>query len=203
MTGSTLIVEDMEAAAQRLKAAVKGGGIIAYPTETFYGLGVDPFNEQAVESLFRLKGRPEDKPILIVIKDIAELSLLVSEIPEVAVPLIERYWPGPLTLLFMAKQGLPRLITGRANKVGVRLSGSAITRRLLEIVRTPLTSTSANPSGSSPATDYRKVMEYFPEGLDVVIKAERLRPSKPSTVVDVTGQTPVIVREGAVRIEGL
>ncbi len=202
MSLSVLVVEDLEKVAPELKEVFKKGGIIAYPTETFYGLGADPFNEDALERLFELKGRPRGKPILVVIREVSELTLLAADIPDVATSLIKRYWPGPLTLVFRAKEGLSELLTGGTGKIGVRLSSSPVTQRLVEILRSPLTSTSANPSGMSPARDYKEVLEYFGDAVDVVIKAERLSTGKPSTVVDVTAEKPVVIREGVIKIEG-
>ncbi len=202
MSLSALVVEDLEKVAPELKEVFKKGGIIAYPTETFYGLGADPFNEDALERLFELKGRPRGKPILVVIREVSELTLLAADIPDVATSLIKRYWPGPLTLVFRAKEGLSELLTGGTGKIGVRLSSSPVTQRLLEILRSPLTSTSANPSGMSPARDYKEVLEYFGDAVDVVIKAERLTADQPSTVVDVTAEKPVVIREGVIKIEG-
>ncbi len=202
MSLSALVVEDLEKVAPELKEVFKKGGIIAYPTETFYGLGADPFNEDALERLFELKGRPRGKPILVVIREVSELTLLAADIPDVATSLIKRYWPGPLTLVFRAKEGLSELLTGGTGKIGVRLSSSPVTQRLVEILRSPLTSTSANPSGMSPARDYKEVLEYFGDAVDVVIKAERLSTGKPSTVVDVTAEKPVVIREGVIKIEG-
>ena len=202
MSLSALVVEDLDKVAPELKEVFKKGGIIAYPTETFYGLGADPFNEDALERLFELKGRPRGKPILVVIREVSELTLLAADIPDVATSLIKRYWPGPLTLVFRAKEGLSELLTGGTGKIGVRLSSSPVTQRLVEILRSPLTSTSANPSGMSPARDYKEVLEYFGDAVDVVIKAERLSTGKPSTVVDVTAEKPVVIREGVIKIEG-
>ncbi len=202
MSLSALVVENLEKVAPKLKEVFKKGGIIAYPTETFYGLGADPFNEDALERLFELKGRPRGKPILVVIREVSELTLLAADIPDVATSLIKRYWPGPLTLVFRAKEGLSELLTGGTGKIGVRLSSSPVTQRLVEILRSPLTSTSANPSGMSPARDYKEVLEYFGDAVDVVIKAERLSTGKPSTVVDVTAEKPVVIREGVIKIEG-
>ena len=198
-----LLVDDVDKAAPQLKSVFAGGGIIAYPTETFYGLGVDPFRPEALERLFMLKGRARGKPVLVVIRDASSLHSLVADIPPCAASLMERYWPGPLTLIFRAKKGLPALLTGGTGRIGVRLSSSPITRRLLEILHSPLTSTSANPSGREPAQDYKEVLEYFGDGVDAVIKGDRLVATLPSTVVDVTGERPVVIREGAVRIEGL
>ena len=202
MSLSALVVEDLDKVAPKLKEVFKRGGIIAYPTETFYGLGADPFNEDALERLFELKGRPRGKPILVVIREVSELTLLAADIPDVATSLIKRYWPGPLTLVFRAKEGLSELLTGGTGKIGVRLSSSPVTQRLVEILRSPLTSTSANPSGMSPARDYKEVLEYFDDAVDVVIKAERLSADQPSTVVDVTAEKPVVIREGVIKIEG-
>ena len=138
----------------------KKGGIIAYPTETFYGLGVDPFNESAVKKLFQLKGREPDKPIAILVKDKNVLLAVVEEIPPAAEKLIKKFWPGPLTIIFKAKREVPPSLTGNTGKIAVRISSNPITQKLLETIDSPITTTSANPSGKKSPVTEKEVKDY-------------------------------------------
>jgi L-threonylcarbamoyladenylate synthase len=176
----------------------KSGGVIAFPTETFYGLGVDPFNAKAVERLFLLKGRSFKDPIPIVAGDMEMVERLVETVPPAAEILIQRYWPGPLTIVFKARAEVPELLTARTGKIGVRISSSPVVKKLLASLKSPLTSTSANPSGEPPALEPGEVLEYFEGRLDLLIDGGRLTAKKPSTVMDVTGERLVVLREGAV-----
>jgi L-threonylcarbamoyladenylate synthase len=176
----------------------KSGGIIAYPTETFYGLGVDPFNVKAIERLFKLKGRGFKDPVSVVANDLRTVEGLVESMPQVAELLIKRFWPGPLTIVFKAKGNVPDLLTARTGKIGVRIPGSPDAQRLLNALGSPLTATSANPSGNPPACEAGEVIKYFNGNIDVLIDGGRLTAKRPSTVVDVTGDGIEVLREGAV-----
>ena len=188
-------------AASPLDGAVKavcGGGIIAYPTETFYGLGVDAFNTAAVERLVKLKARPGEKAISIIIKDACVLKTVVSEIPPCATELIRRFWPGPLTIVFKAVEGLPGALTGSNATIGVRVSAHPTAARLAAELSVPLTATSANPSGEEPPVTPEEVLSYFDGALDVLIDGGRLPGGLASTVMDVTGAEAKILRAGAI-----
>lgn len=178
--------------------AFKSGGVIAFPTETFYGLGVDPFNVKAVERLFMLKGRSFNDPIPIIAGDIEMLERLVETVPPVAGALIQRYWPGPLTLVFKARADVPELLTAHTGKIGIRVSSGPHAKRLIAELGSPLTSTSANPTGRPPAVEPYEVLAYFEDSIDVLIDGGRLAAERPSTVVDVTGERPALIREGAI-----
>ena len=188
-------------AASSLDAAVKAvreGGIIAYPTETFYGLGVDAFNAAAVKRLVKLKARPGLKAISIIIKDACVLNTVVSEIPPEATRLIKRFWPGPLTIVFKAVEGLPGALTGENATIGVRVSAHPTAARLAAELSVPLTATSANPSGDPPPVTPEEVLSYFDGALDVLIDGGRLPGRLASTVVDVTGAEVKLLRAGAI-----
>jgi L-threonylcarbamoyladenylate synthase len=178
--------------------ALKSGGVIAFPTETFYGLGVDPFNVEAVERLFKLKGRSFKDPIPVVVADMESVKGIVETVPPLAETLIERYWPGPLTIVFNAKETVPAVLTAHTGKIGVRIPGNPQTRRLVKAYGSPITSTSANPSGSPPAAKPSDVLDYFDGLIEVLIDGGTLTAEKPSTVVDVTGGRIEVIREGAV-----
>lgn len=183
--------------------AFKSGGVIAYPTETFYGLCVDPFNIEAVERLFRLKGRPGNNPVSVIIKDVPMLSAIASEVPPAALGLIKRFWPGPLTIVFKARPSVPPELTGYTGKIGVRASSNPVAARLSSVLDSPITATSANPTGKRPAVAPEEVIEYFNGGIEVLIDGGVLPGKTGSTVVDATSGMVVVVREGVISSEEL
>jgi len=179
---------------------LKGGGIVAYPTESFYALGVAATDEYAVKKLIGLKRRPADKPLPVIVGDLAVLESIVRRVPSHAEKLIRRFWPGPLTILFEAKDNVPVLLTGIKGKVAVRVPGESIALHLAITLNIPVTSTSANPSGSPPAVDAAAVANYFGDDIDLIIDGGRTPGGKPSTIVDVTVDPPKVLREGAVSL---
>lgn len=176
----------------------RAGGIIAFPTETFYGLCVDPFNVTAIEALYKLKGRPSASPIPLIIGDIGMLESVAGQITPLAQRLIERFWPGPLTLVLKANQGLPDTLTAFSGTIGVRLTSSPWARRLSETLSSPITSTSANPSGKNPPVSAEEVLEYFHASIDLLIDGGQLAGTKGSTIVDARGDGIVLIREGEI-----
>lgn len=176
----------------------KRGGVIAYPTETFYGLCVDPFNAGAVENLFLLKGRSFKSPVAVIIGKMEMLGLVAGGIPPAAEKLIERFWPGPLTIIFNALPAVPPALIAGGGKIGVRLSSHPAARALSNTLGSPITATSANPSGAPPPLTPEKVLEYFDGSLDMLIDGGRLSGRLGSTIVDVTGKEPEILREGEI-----
>ncbi len=177
---------------------MRKGGVVAYPTETFYGLGVDPFNEEAVEKLVKLKARPASKPISIIIKDASVLKDVARVVPPIAGPLMERFWPGPLTIVFEAMDGLPTALTGERGTIGVRVSANPVAGRLAAGLRGAITATSANPSGEPPPVTAGEVLGYFDGEIDALIDGKRLPGTDASTVVDVTGGRVEVLRAGAI-----
>ena len=145
------------------------GGVISFPTETYYGLGVDPFNSDAVDRLFLLKKRERSKPILVLVSDIAMLDLLVDNIPEPYHNLMETFWPGPLTLIFPAKKSVSPSLTGETGTVGIRISSNPIVKEIFRKWRKPLTATSANLSNLSPAKNTTEVASYFGSRIDCLV----------------------------------
>jgi len=186
---------------KRIRDIFKKGGIIAYPTETFYGLGVDPFNESAVNKLFKLKGRDPDKPVSILIKDKKMLLEVVEEIPPAAEKLIKKFWPGPLTIIFKAKKTVPSAITGNTGKIAVRISGNPITQKLLEIIDSPITTSSANPSGKKSPVTAKEVKGYFGDKIDLIIDGGLLFGKLGSTIVDATERELKVIREGEIPVQ--
>ncbi len=178
---------------------VRGGGVIAFPTETFYGLGVDPFNVPAVQRLYDLKGRsPQTSPILVLIRSRRELRALVSEITPAAERLMQACWPGPLTLVFRAAEAVPSVLTAGTGTIGVRLSVYPDVQRVLEIIGGPLTGTSANRTGQPPATTADEVERAFGADVDLIVNGGPTPGGLPTTVVDTTVCPPRLIREGCV-----
>jgi L-threonylcarbamoyladenylate synthase len=177
---------------------IKGGGVIIYPTETLYGLGVNPLDPEAMERLYTIKGREKNKPIPFLIKDLQMLTTLVKEIPPMGRQLIKQYWPGALTLIFRAKEGLPAPLRGGSGTIGLRISSHPIARQIVETVDAPLTSTSANPAGEGDLTDIQRIAELFGHQVDLVIDGGMV-PGVGSTVVDLTMTPPRVVREGVIK----
>lgn len=186
------------ATCERAKQVIAAGGVIAFLTDTFYGLGADPLNSTAVEKIRILKGRDDTKPILVLISDLDQLERFVPQPTETFKKLAAKLWPGPITLIGTASSELPNALTSGSATVGVRLPASKRVRELIRACGGALTATSANPSGSLPALTAAEVESYFPNGLDLVVDGGEVFGVEPSTVVDVSGGSLKIVRAGAI-----
>jgi len=177
---------------------LREGGVVAYPTETFYGLGVDAFNEVAIKKLYQIKGRDLNKPISILIRDQEMLKQVANSIPPVAERLMQELWPGPLTLIFKCRDQLPSYLTGGTGKVGVRISSQLTAQRLLEILELPITATSANLSGGKSPITAQEILGSSANGIDLILDGGKLPGQRGSTIVDLTLFPPKIVREGEI-----
>ena len=176
-------------------------GVIALPTESFYGLGVSPFDEQALAKLWQIKGRSEGKPVLLLIGDTSQLGLFVQRIPPAATVLMNAFWPGPLTIVFPAVAGLPNTVTAGTRSVGIRLSAWPPLHDLLRRVG-PVTGTSANREGMPPSTTAEEVRHSFGNEINLIVDAGPTPGGRPSTVIDVQG--PIrIVRDGAIERDAI
>ena len=182
---------------KELVEAVKAGKVVAYPTETFYGLGVDVSNETAIKHLFDLKRRDYGNPIAVIVANRDMLSRVVKEVPEIAEPLMDEFWPGPLTILFQTTDKISRKLTTNTGKIGMRVSSDPIASAIVSELGSPLTTTSANVSGHPPSFSAQDVKHYFGDKVDYIIDVDELPPSLGSTVVDVTEEKLVLIREGA------
>lgn len=180
------------------RKVLKSNGIIAVPTETFFGLAVNPFQEAALSRLFALKQRAPEKPVLLLIDGPSMLSQVVREIPEAATRLMARFWPGPLTIIFPSHPHLPRLITAGTGSVGVRQPRHPLTCRLITALGYPITGTSANRSGRPPLTQAAEVAREFGDEVDLILDAGECQGGKPSTIIDASHFLPRLVRAGAI-----
>ncbi len=181
---------------ETIQSVLDSGGVIAFPTDTFYGLGADPFNPEAISKIFRIKLRPADKPLLVLIHSQDQVDRLTDQITPLAKLLMRLFWPGSLTLLFKAAPGLPRELTAGTGKVGIRLPAHLFTLQLLEGLDCPLTAPSANISGAREPVTAGEVVSAG--ALDVIVDGGPAPGGKPSTILDATTNPPTLVREGAV-----
>ena len=181
---------------------LKAGGVIGYPTETVYGLGGLARRADVVSRIRRLKGRQAGKPMLILIPDEASIASL-SDSDHLSTDvqgLMKQFWPGPLTLVFKAKEGLPPNLTGGRDGIGIRVSSDPICQQLFRECPFPIISTSANPSGQSPARSAGEVERYFGDHLDMILDGGIRSQGMPSTVIDTRSIPMTLVREGAISI---
>ncbi len=182
---------------------IKNGGLIAYPTETVYGLGADPHNAEAIQKIFTAKGRAEDKGIILLIRGVDDLSTLVRTVSPTAQTLIRAFWPGPLTLVFRANPDLSPALLGGRDTVALRHSSSPIATQLLSALGGPLTSTSANRSAEPPARSASEVENALGEYLDLILDGGPSDSTLPSTLVDVSANRAILLREGAIPAQKL
>jgi len=190
-------------AVEEALAVLLRGGIVAYPTETFYALGARFDMPESLSRLYLLKKRPEKKAMPVIIGSAHLLSQVVSQkwlenIPPPVKCLMDRFWPGPLTLLMPAKEGLAELLTAGSGKVAVRIPGESFALHLAKKAGLPITATSANLSGMAPSVNAREVAQYFNNRLDLLVSGSETAGGMPSTIVDATTAALGLVREGAI-----
>lgn len=182
---------------------IRAGGIVAFPTETVYGLGADVFDEAAVGKIFAAKMRPADNPLIAHISDIDQLGRLAADVREFARVLIERFLPGPLTLVLRKRDEVPAIVTAGLDSVGVRMPRHELAREFIRACGTPVVAPSANLSGRPSPTTWQAVLEDLNGRIDCILEGEATEIGLESTVVDCTGEFPVILRQGSVSLEDL
>lgn len=175
---------------------IKAGGLVAFPTETVYGLGGDALNPLSSEKIYRAKGRPSDNPLIVHIADIEKLDLAVREIPENARKLAERFWPGPLTMIFDKSEAVPRETTGGLDTVAVRMPVHPVARALIRAAGGYVAAPSANLSGRPSPTVAKYVIEDMAGRIEMVIDSGDVEIGLESTIVDLTSEKPMILRPG-------
>lgn len=179
------------------------GGVIAFRTDTFYGLGADPFNASAVARIKELKGREENKPILLLLADAGDVDRFIADRSKQFEEIAKKFWPGPLTIVGHAVASLPSEITAGTGTVGVRIPADSSVRDFVRQCGGALTATSANPSGSEPARSAQQVLDYFGDRIDLIVDEGEVTANEPSTVIDVTTSAPRVIREGAIKAADL
>lgn len=179
------------------------GGVVIFPTTSLYGLAVDASNPAAVEKLFFIKQRPLDKPILILVPELGDVQSLVQDIPLTAERIMTALWPGKLTLIFKAGNGLLPSLTAGTGKIGIRLPVYPVARLLVHAVGKPITATSANISGQIGCSRITDLDPAVAASVDLMLDAGPLRGGAGSTILDVSEDPPVLLREGSVPLSKL
>lgn len=188
-----------------LKAAdsIKKGGIVLFPTRCLYGLGADAFNPEAVDRIFRIKQRPYNKPISLLIKNTTDLHILVKHIPSTAKCIMDNFWPGQITIIFEAKSTISHNLTAGTGKIGIRLPEHPVAFSLVKEVNSPITGTSANISGQAGCSAISDLDVQIADKIDIMLDAGPLKGGTGSTVIDVTTPFPTILREGYVSAKNI
>lgn len=176
---------------------LRRGGVVAYPTDTFYGLGVDCYQEKAIEKIYWLKERRYEKPISLVASDVAMVKDICVDIPPAFDTLVKAFWPGPLTLILKTSSRLPSILQSEGGSIAIRLPDFSWLRELVRKAGFPLTATSANISGEKEISQPDKVIEIFEGRVNLIVDGGATPGGFPSTVVDLTSEKPKIIREGA------
>lgn len=182
---------------------LKNGGLVAFPTETVYGLGANALNASAVSTIFKAKGRPSDNPLIVHVADSKDLDRLTVSKPEVAEILIKNFWPGPLTLVIPRSSAIPDIVTAGLDTVAVRMPSHPIALMLIKAAGIPVAAPSANSSGKPSPTCARHVIDDLEGKVDVIIDGGSVEVGLESTVLDITSPIPVILRPGGVTREQL
>ena len=195
-----LTEETIPVCAARAAEALRAGGVVLYPTDTLYGLGVDALSDDAVAKIYTLKGRREDRPVHAIVSDLS-MAETYAEVTESARLLSERLPEGQVTFILKKQVGFDAGITKGIETFGFRIPANEFCIQMVRAFRRPITATSANRSGERPERSVDKILAQLgeaAEGIDLVIDAGELPERQPSTVVDLSGPTPRIVREGAI-----
>lgn len=188
---------------QKAAAIIKQGGLVAFPTETVYGLGADALNPRAVANIYKAKGRPSDNPMIVHIARASDIGQLTPMLSADIVALIDNFWPGPLTMVLNKKDGVPDRTTGGLDTVAVRMPDSQAALDLINLAGCPIAAPSANISGRPSPTRAKDVIADMDGKIDAVISGEDCRVGIESTVVDMTGEVPTILRPGIVTAENI
>jgi len=196
-------VEDLYGKIRYAAGVLKRGGLVAFPTETVYGIGADVFNEDAVRRVYEAKGRPSDNPMIVHIARASDSGRLASRIPPEAVKLADAFWPGPLTMVLPKRAEVPDCVTGGLMTVGIRLPDSPVAEALIRFAGTPVAAPSANLSGRPSPTKAKHVIEDLNGKVDVILVGPDCRVGIESTVVDMTSSPPRVLRPGVVTRDDL
>lgn len=182
---------------------IKEGRLVVFPTETVYGLGANGLDERAAEKIFAAKGRPQDNPLILHVYSIDQIKDLVEDIPDIAKVCIEKFWPGPLTILFKKSNKVPEIITAGLDTVAIRMPENKIALELIRLSNTPIAAPSANISGRPSPTSAKHVIEDLSGKVDMIIDGGDTGIGLESTVLDLSGDIPMILRPGGVTEEDL
>ena len=203
MKDKTTIYPADQTGLARAAEIIARGGVIAFPTDTVYGLGCDMFNADAVERIYTIKGRPASLPLIAMFAEVEQWPLVAASLPESAREYMQRWWPGPLTIIVPARADIPVRVLGGGSSIGMRIPDLVVTRQLLRLTDRPLATTSANRSGQPAATTARQVAAQLGDTVDLILDGGISPQGMASTVVDCTINPPAILREGPLTREML
>ena len=187
---------------QEAAEIIKNGGTVVFPTETVYGLGADGLNSEAVKKIFEAKGRPQDNPLIIHVSS-KDLNLYAEEVPQIANKLVEKFWPGPLTIILKKKDIVPNETSASLDSIGIRMPNNEIALKLIELSETTIAAPSANISGRPSPTDLQRCVEDLDGKVDCILGGEQSDIGVESTIVDCTVNPPLVLRPGGVTLEML
>lgn len=199
------IVKDIDKDNEYLKEAAEiiyNGGLVAFPTETVYGLGANALDDKAVEKIFNAKGRPQDNPLIVHVAS-KKIDYLVKDIPELAQKLINKFWPGPLTIILNKKDIIPSKTSANLDTIGIRMPNNEIALKLIELSKCPIAAPSANISGRPSPTEVNRCIEDLSGKVDYIIGGTRSSVGVESTILDCTVNPPLILRPGGITLEML
>lgn len=199
------IIKDINNDIEYLEQASRiicNGGTVAFPTETVYGLGANALNEEAVCKIFEAKGRPQDNPLIVHVA-CKNIDNLVKEVPDIAKELIDKFWPGPLTIILKKKDIIPNRTSANLNSIGIRMPSNEIALKLIELSGSPIAAPSANISGRPSPTDVERCIEDLNGKVDYIIGGDKSDVGVESTIVDCTVFPPVVLRPGGITLEML
>lgn len=199
----TKILEPTKENIEQAAVIIRQGGLVAFPTETVYGLGADALNEEAVGRIYEAKGRPSDNPMIVHISRASDIGQLTPFITQDMIALIDHFWPGPLTLVVKKKPNVPLRTTGGLETVAVRMPDHPVALELIRIAGVPIAAPSANLSGKPSPTQAQHVKEDLMGKVDAILMGGDCRVGIESTVLDLTGETPMILRPGIVTPESI
>lgn len=193
-----------DSAIYEIANALKEGKIVIFPTDTVYGIGTNAYNENACKRIYKIKGRPKDKPLISLISDISMLKEIVDNISPTEQKLIDTFWPGFLTIKFKKKDGvLPNIISSIDGYITVRLIKEGIISKLIEIAKAPIVAPSANLSGSSTGTKIENIINELGGKVDYILDYGDIKDDTVSTIVEVENEKVIIIREGKIKKEEL
>lgn len=201
---STLVEKCTDEAIARAAGMIKNGDVVGFPTETVYGLGANALDPEAVMKIFAAKGRPADNPLIVHITELSQIKPLIrGEMGIVAQRLAEKYWPGPLTMIFPASDAVPNCVTAGLDTVGIRMPSNPDARRFIEACGCPIAAPSANRSGRPSPTTAQRVFEDMDGRIPMILDGGSCGVGVESTVLDVTGDVPRVLRPGGVTVEDI
>lgn len=194
---------DYKEAIKEAGKALREGKLVVFPTETVYGLGANALDEEAVKKIFKAKGRPQDNPLIVHISNEREIKPLVTEIPSIAKKLMDKFWPGPMTIIFPKADIIPHGTSAGLDSIGIRMPSNDIARNLIMEAKVPIAAPSANLSGKPSPTDINRCIEDLSGKVDYILGGENSKVGVESTVIDCSTYPPCVLRPGGITLEML